>query len=99
MHRGRLSLWQNITRYVKQTAVGSGTVGIPSGMNYYAFRIEYQPIAGSLNNLRITLGPSSGSGSYAQLDIPQPITNGIYFIQADVYFPASGNVYATIDTY
>lgn len=92
-------VWQNTTQYLNQTAVGSGTVGIPSGTNYYAFTITYQPNAGSLNNLRITLGPSSGDGSYAQLDIPQPITNGVYFIQADVYFPASGNVYATIDTY
>lgn len=91
-------VYQGLIEYVSETTTGSGVQAIPSGDNFYNFSIDFNFSSGSMNNLRLCLGTTPGGCSIAQLDIPQPAAQ-TYNIQATQYFPASGNIYATISTY
>jgi len=95
-----LTVYQGTTQYLYQTSVGSGTVQVPSGFNIYTFTITWvNVVGGSFNNLRLCLGTSPGDCSLGQTDIAQPSSGVGYLVQAYNYFPASGNIYATITTY
>jgi len=95
-----LTVYQGTTEYLNQTSAGSGTVQVPSGTNIYTFSIIWvNVVGGSFNNLRLCLGTSPGDCSLGQTDIPQPSSGVGYTVQATNYFPASGNIYATITTY
>lgn len=78
---------------------GSGSVGFYSGDLRIIAGFTYRNISGSINNLEITFGPTSGDDSYGRLSIPQPSDNAYYELDITRFFPASGNIYATIDTY
>jgi hypothetical protein len=87
------------TQMLRSTALGSGSFGFASGTyNIYA-SFTYRNNVGSLNNLQLTFGTSSGDSSYGILQIPQPADLTFYELSVDVYLPASGNLYATFDTY
>ena len=89
---------QGTTQYLSQTTTGNGQIQIPTGNNFYNFTIDFDFSSGSMNNLRLCIGTSVGGCNIAQVDIPQPAVS-TYNIQATEYFPASGNIYATISTY
>ena len=91
-------IYQGTTQYLSQTTAGNGQIQIPTGNNFYNFTIDFNFSSGSMNNLRLCIGTSPGGCNIAQLDIPQPSVTS-YNIQATEYFPASGNIYATISTY
>lgn len=84
---------------VNTFAFGSGSVGFYSGDLRIIAGFTYRNYGGSINNLEITFGSSSGDDSYGRLAIPQPGDNTYYELDITQYFPASGNLYATIDTY
>jgi hypothetical protein len=87
------------TQMLRSTALGSGSFGFASGTyNIYA-SFTYSNNVGSLNNLQLTFGTTSGDDSYGILQIPQPADLTFYELSVDVYLPASGNLYATFDTY
>ena len=87
------------TQLFRTTALGSGTVAFASGYLRIYASFTYRNNVGSLNNLQLTFGTSSGDSSYGILQIPQPADNTFYELDVEVYFPASGNLYATFDTY
>ena len=87
------------TTLVNTFSFGSGSVGFYSGNLRIIAGFTYRNISGSINNLQITFGSSSGDDSYGILQIPQPGDNTYYELDITQYFPASGNLYATIDTY
>ena len=93
------TVYQGTTNYVNTTMTGSGTAQVPSGTNVYTLTVVWANIAGSMNNLRLCLGSSAGACNYGQTDIPQPVSGVGYTVQATQYFPASGNIYATITSY
>ena len=84
---------------VNTFAMGSGSVGFYSGNLRIIAGFTYRNYGGSINDLEITFGSSSGDDSYGRLAIPQPGDNAYYELDITQYFPASGNLYATIDTY
>lgn len=84
---------------VQTFSSGSGSVGFYSGELRIICGFTYRNYGGSINNLEITFGSSSGDDSYGRLAIPQPGDNNYYELDVTQYFPASGNLYATIDTY
>ena len=81
------------------TSYGSGSFSFYPGNLRFIVGFNYANNLGSINNLEITLGTSSGDDSYGRLAIPQPGDNNYYELDVTDYIPASGNVYATIDTY
>ena len=87
------------TTLVNTTSTGSGSVSFYSGDIRMILSFTYQNNAGSINNLQITFGTSSGDDSYGILQIPQPGDNAYYELDITEYLPASGNVYGTISTY
>jgi len=87
------------TQLFRTTALGSGTAAFASGYLRIYASFTYRNNVGSLNNLQLTFGTSSGDDSYGILQIPQPADNTFYELDVEVYFPASGNLYATFDTY
>lgn len=95
------TVYQGTTNYVTTTTTTthSGTASIPSGTNVYTLTVVWANIAGSMNNLRLCLGTTPGGCSLGQTDIPQPVSGVGYTVQATQYFPASGNIYATITSY
>jgi len=84
---------------VNTSSYGSGSVSIYPGTIRSILSFTYQNILGSINNLEITFGTSSGDDSYGILQIPQPGDNVSYELDVSNYIPASGNFYATINTY
>lgn len=96
-----LTITQQLTGYVlvSQTAFGNGTVGFYSGYLDTVAGFTYRNNLGSINNLQITFGTSSGDDSYGKLQIPQPSDNTYYELSESIYLPSSGNIYVTIDTY
>ena len=84
---------------LRTTSLGSGSVPFYAGdINIYV-SFNYRNNVGSLNNLQLTFGTSSGDDTYGILQIPQPVDRGFYELNETVYLPASGNLYATFDTY
>ena len=81
------------------TSYGSGSFSFFSGELRIICGFTYENNAGSLNNLEITFGTASGDDTYGRLAIPQPSDNTYYELDITNFFPASGNLYATIDTY
>ena len=84
---------------VNTFSYGSGSVSFYSGDLRVIMGFTYRNNVGSLNNLQLTLGVSSGSSDYGILQIPQPSDNTYYELDITDYFPSSGNLYGTIDTY
>ena len=84
---------------LRSTALGSGSVGFAPGfINIYS-SFTYRNNVGSLNNLELTFGTTSGDDTYGRLAIPNPADLTFYELDVTVYLPASGNLYATFDTY
>jgi uncharacterized delta-60 repeat protein len=88
------------TTMLNTTSYGSGTFGFTAGatMDIDA-SFTYQNNVGSINNIRISAGSSSGDTSFGYLDIPQPSVGVTYTLSVSHYFPSSGNLFVTIDTY
>ena len=88
------------TTMLSRTSYGSGTFGFTAGatMDIDA-SFTYQNNVGSINNIRISAGSSSGDTSFGYLDIPQPSVGVTYTLSVSHYFPSSGNLFVTIDTY
>lgn len=89
----------NSTQLFRTTSLGSGSASFFSGYLRIYGSFTYKNNVGSINNLELTFGSSSGDDSYGRLAIPQPADNTFYELDVEVYFPASGNLYATFDTY
>lgn len=84
---------------VNTFAFGSGSVSFYNNNLRMIASFTYRNNVGSVNNIQITFGSSSGDDSYGKLEIPQPNDNVFYELDITRYFPASGNLYATISTY
>jgi len=84
---------------VNTSAMGSGSVGFYNNNLRIIATFTYRNYGGSINNIQLTFGSSSGDDSYGVLQIPQPGDNVSYELDITRYFPASGNLYATISTY
>ena len=84
---------------VNTSSYGSGSASIFAGDLRFICGFTYENNGGSINNLQITFGSSSGDDGYGVLQIPQPGVNNYYELDITRYFPASGNLYATISTY
>lgn len=84
---------------MRSTALGSGSFSFASGTYNINASFTYRNNVGSLNNLQLTFGTSSGDDTYGILQIPQPADLTFYELDVNVYLPASGNLYATFDTY
>lgn len=95
--------------YARQTITGAYifyTTSFASGIGqFYSGNLQcyagftYRNISGSMNNLELKMGSNPGDDSYGILQIPQPSDNTFYELDITRYFPASGNLYITIDTY
>lgn len=80
-------------------SVGSAVANSYQGTHTYRLQITWQNYAGSMNNLRLGLGVSSGDFSLGTTDIPFPVFGQTYSVEYTAYIPASTNIYFQIDTY
>jgi len=100
---------RDFNAYARQESSGTyifATQFFASGIgSFYSGNLQcyagftYRNISGSINNLELKMGSAPGSSNYGILQIPQPSDNAYYELDITRYFPASGNLYITIDTY
>jgi hypothetical protein len=84
---------------VSTNTYGNGTFTTNSGNLQIVASFIYANNSGSINNIRIAIGSSSGATNYGVKDIPQPGVGQTYLLNVSPYIPESGNIYVTITTY